>query len=301
MRTAPTYKPHARAFEQQRGQLYAIAYRMLGALSEAEDVLQDAWVKWQAVDLQRVDTPAAYLTSIVSRLCIDRQRRARVEKLIYTGPWLPEPASDAFTDQLEATPFGNPEGNARQAESISMAFLVVLQALGPMERAVFILKEAFDTDHSEIAETLDITVAHSRQLLRRARIKIAGAEVIDAPQQQTQALFEQFLTAAATGDMDALHELMTDDIVAYSDGGGRASAALIPLHGKTRVATVLLHLMKNQPVPLTPSFVKANGGLCLVLKAGDEIHSSHSIRIKGNKVAGIYSTRNPEKLRYLSS
>ena len=294
-----SYQPHARLFEAERQRLYALAYRMLGSLSEAEDVMQDAYVKWQRTDLKPIKTPAAYLTTIVSRLCIDVMRRSRAARVIYPGPWLPEPVSDEMTEPFCPSAFGDPEGNTRQAESISMAFLCLLETLGPLERAVFILKEAFDSEHIAIADTLEITPAHSRQLLRRARGKVKASDIDNAEKGESQQLMEQFLIAAGTGNLEALHELMSDDITAFSDGGGRASAALIPLVGKARVTTVLLHLVNKQEATLAPEFKAANGDIALVLWEGDAIHSSHTLEIRAHKIYRIFSTRNPDKLRFL--
>ncbi|MFT7219818.1 MAG: RNA polymerase sigma-70 factor (ECF subfamily) [Candidatus Azotimanducaceae bacterium] len=244
-------------------------------------------------------TPATYLTTIVARLCIDVMRKSRPARVIYPGPWLPEPLSPEMTEPFCPSAFGEPEGNTRQAESISMAFLCLLETLSPLERAVFILKEAFDSEHTAIAEALEITPAHSRQTLRRAKGKIKTSDIDCPGKGETQRLMEQFMIAAATGNLEALHELMSEDITALSDGGRRASAALLPLRGKERVTTVFLFLMKKQTAPLVPAVKAANGNIALVLWQDDIIHSSHTLEIRAHEIYRVFSTRNPDKLHYL--
>lgn len=274
--------------------LYGIAYRMLGSFSDAEDAVQDAWFRWRDVDIKKVSSPRAYLASTVSRLCIDQHRRRKTERLLYTGPWLPEPIDEETVDLIS-----EPEANLEVAESVSMAFLLLLQNLPPLERAVFILKECFDLGHDEISAMLDIRTAYSRQLLRRARTKLEKANSEPSEESDVKTIVESFYKAAQTGNLTQLQELMTDDIVVYSDGGGRVSAAIIPLEGKERVTTVLLHLMKKQDEPIEASWQSINGATTLVFKTSNGIHSTHSVDIKDGKVHRIYTMRNPEKLGYI--
>lgn len=285
---------HTEQFIEQQNMLYGIAYRMLGSFSDAEDIVQDAWLRWQKVPPAKVTSPKAYLASTVSRLCIDQQRRARFEQLTYPGPWLPEPVDEEITNILT-----NTEANVDQAQQISMGFVRMLRQLPPVERAVFILKEAFDLPHDQIAAVLDIRIAHSRQLLRRAKTKLTLEDGSDVQMDHVEDLFEQFLKAAETGDLDGLQALMTEDIIAYSDGGGKATAAIIPLVGKDRVCTVLMHLMGKLPGTVRMSFETINGAPALVMREDETIHSCHCVTTKNGRVHRLYSMRNPEKLGYL--
>ncbi len=287
---------HAKHFEEHRGLMYSIAYRMLGNYSEAEDAVQDAYVRWRKVNLKQVESPAAYLASTVSRLCIDKQRRQKVDRMLYKGPWLPEPLDDEYV-----TDVNDPEYVNEKAESISIAFMLLLENLAPLERAVFILRESFDLPHDQIAEMLDIKPAHSRQLFRRAKAKFDQNEVPDeAIADDPIPLMEKFIAAATTGNLDELHALMTDDIIAYSDGGGRASAAIIPLVGKDRVSTVLMHLLRKEQDALHMDWQTINGEPALVFSDASGIHSVHSVQVKGGKLHRVYTMRNPDKLRHVS-
>lgn len=286
---------HAKHFEEHRSLMYGIAYRMLGSFAEAEDAVQDAFVRWRNVNLKEVDSPAAYLASTVSRLCIDRQRRQKVERMLYKGPWLPEPLDDEYASQVNDPEFVN-----EKAESISMAFMLLLENLAPLERAVFILREPFDLPHDQIADMLDIKAAYSRQLFRRAKNKIDVDRPVPEPPNDPTPLMEKFIAAAMSGNLEELHELMTDDIVAYSDGGGRAVAAIIPLVGKERVSTVLLHLLKKETEPLQYDWRGINGEPALVFSNSAGIHSVHSVSVKDGKLHRIYTMRNPDKLRHVA-
>ena len=272
--------------------MQAIAYRMLGSFSDAEELVQDAYLRWHRIKLGQVNSPSAYLSRIIWRLCIDRARRRKIEKCNYVGPWLPEPVNAQIASRIS-----DPGLVHEQADSINMAFMVLLEKLNPLERAVFILREAFDTEHQRIAEILAIKAAHSRQLYRRATNKVAmekrhihGDHV---------GLIQEFLEAAQTGNLDRLNRLMTDDIVAYSDGGGRASAAIIPLVGRDRVLTVLLHLLRNQDEPLTYHFEEINSEPGLIIRAKQGIHSTHCIALDAGKIHRMYTIRNPNKLTYV--
>ncbi len=290
-----TTSSHAHLFEAERPRLFGIAYRMLGAVSDAEDIVQDSYLRWQKVDLDTVNSTQAYLTSMVSRQCIDRLRQAKVERLLYKGPWLPEPIS-------EQDSASDPEASRSQAEYISMGFLLLLENLPPLERAVFILREAFDLSHEQIASMLDLSAANSRQLLRRAKQHLDSAdhETSALEHSELEPILSRFIEAATTGNLDALHDLMTDDIVAYSDGGGKVSAAIIPLEGKERVGTVLTHLLSNLDPGITTEWTAINGEPALVMREGEHIHSTHNVELKNGKIHRIYTMRNPDKLKYLT-
>lgn len=291
-------KPHARLFEQNRDFMYAVAYRMLGSMSDAEDIVQDAWFRWRSIPVNEIDSPRAWLATAVSRLCIDRQRKRKIEKLNYLGPWLPEPIT---TEPEEVG--GDPEQHATIAENISIALLFMLEQLTPLERAVFILRECFDFAHEEIAAMLDIKAAYSRQLLRRARESLGdvpdrSTEVHD---EETEAIMQRFAKALAAQDLDALRELLSDDIIAYSDGGGRVRAAIIPLVGFDKVTTVFLHLMKRGKIPTEARTQWVNGRRARVSYTEDGLDSVTTIEVAGGKIRRIYTIRNPDKLAYIEN
>lgn len=276
--------PKARLFDEQYARLTAIAYRMLGSVSDSEDVVQEAWLRFSRVTLDLVDNVEAYLAAMVSRLCIDRLRRRRIEKLNYTGYWLPEPVptEDSPADAIDVV------------ESVSMALMVVLEHLNPMERAVFILKEAFDYAHEDIAVLLGINVAHSRQLLRRAKSRIGVPE--RAPgRDELEPLVTAFFEAARSGDTVTLSRVLADDCIAYSDGGGRASAALIPLVGRDRVITVFSHLLRKAGnVRLEWRRVNNEWAVCAIEQGA--VTSVTTFEVRDGKVWRSYTIRNPDKL-----
>ena len=290
-------KPQSRLFEENRGRMYGIAYRMLGSMSDAEDIVQDAWFRWRDVDIGNLASPGAWLTTVVSRLCVDRQRRRKIEKLNYTGPWLPEPVADDM-------PLGpGPEYEMARLEGVSMGFLFLLEKLTPLERAVFVLRESFDLAHDDIAAMLDITAANSRQLLRRAKSRLGGMADAraTASDDSTREMMEQFVNALVAADMEKLRDLLAEDIVTYSDGGGKVTAAIIPLVGFKRVTTVLLHLAKRGAVPGNYEWRFVNGDWALLVRnENGELQSMMTMQLAGGRIRRIFIVRNPSKLRYLS-
>ncbi len=285
-------KPHLRIFEQQSDLLFGIAYRMLGSASDAEDVLQEAYLKWSVTRLRDIDNPEAFLTSIVSRLCIDKLRKRKIEKLNYIGPWLPEPVP---VDD-------DPEANLARYETINMAFLVMLESLNPLERAVFILKEAFDLSHNSIADRLQISACYSRQLVRRARQRVKPANI---PESNIEAkpLVEAFFEALESGETSALHQLLREDVTAYTDGGGRVSAAVIPLRGKDMVIQVFSHLAKKNAGQLSITWANVNGQWGVIFYEASSsfpakrIDSVITFELDSGKISNIFVMRNPDKLK----
>lgn len=282
--------PHHKAFENNRDLMYALAYRMLGSISDAEDVVQDAFFRWRGVDLSRVDSPRAYLSTVVSRLCVDRQRRRKIEKLNYIGPWLPEPVD---------TGEPGPAERSEVAESISFAFLHLLETLNPLERAVFILRESFDLPHDSVASMLDIEPAYSRQLLRRAKAKLGDFRNAAAqePGEEVRRLLATFAEATASGDLDKLREVLADDVVSLSDGGGRVTAALIPLYGFDRVTRVLIHVTRKNLGNVAREWRHINGNWGLVSRGDDGVHSVTTVAIENGRITTLFVVRNPAKLR----
>jgi len=295
-------------FEALRPYLFAIAYRMLGRASEAEDVVQDAWVRYQTAAPPALDSLKAYLTTIVTRLCLDRLKAARTTREQYVGPWLPEPIlTDGPTD---------PEQLMARYESITMGFLVLLETLTPPERAVFLLREVFDYDYDAIATMLDTTPANCRQLLSRAKSRIAegrpraerhnpraGADPRVGPYDETpRRLIEAFVHAMERGDPGELAAMLTDDVEFWADGGGKVAAAGRPLFGRDSVMKLLLGLRRTAAslgVSMSSDVSLVNGEPAIVVRVGPRIDSVYVCSIADGRVAAIHAVRNPDKLEYL--
>ncbi len=282
--------PFDEEFEANRSRLIGISYRMLGAMTEAEDILQDAYIRWSArcqeQGLESISNIEGFLTSIVTRLCLDRLRRRKVEKAAYVGPWLPEPIAQEQDVEQELS----------QWQSVQTALLVLLESLPPRQRAVFTLAEVFDYSHQEIAELLGVSPANSRQLLSRAKRDIADQNIPQAAMSHHEPVFEQFYAALAGGDVDTLGTLLCEDVVAYSDGGGKATAAIIPLEGIDRVVTVFGHVIRKQQGHASWRWQSVNGQLGLVMRERDQVTSVTTFALKDDKIFRIYVMRNPDKL-----
>src|SRR5438128_7538885 len=220
-------------FDQYRSLLFSIAYRMLGSVADAEDMLQEAFIRWQQSREQVIDSPRAFLVTIISRLCTNHLQSARVKREEYVGQWLPEPiVTDAASD---------PFGIIKVDESLSMAFLVLLERLTPIERAVFLLREVFEYEYSEIAAVLAQSEANCRQILSRAKQHVRAMRPrFEISQQAKSDLLERFLEATSRGDMDGLVALLAGDVVLHSDGGGKALAVPKLVHGSDKVARGIL-------------------------------------------------------------
>jgi len=280
-------------FRIERDRLFAIAYRMLGSVTEAEDVVQEAFARYGRLDRSNVREPQAFLTTMVTRLAIDHLKAARTQREHYTGAWLPEPL---LSDE---------RGVAEQAEladSISMAFLVLLESLSPVERAVFLLREAFEYDYDAIAPIVDRTPEHCRQIALRARRQVdARRPRFEASKAQRDELASRFFAAAREGDPDALLELLSADSVLYGDGGGRAPAAPQPVHGRERVARVVLGLARTAAmVGVRDELVTVNGQPGARFTAPDgSLINIVALDIADGQVQAVRSVVNPDKLRHL--
>ena len=283
-------------FEPHRSLLFGIAYRMLGVVADAEDVLQDAWLRWQAVDRDAVRSVQAYLVTLTTRLCIDANRSARARREVYVGPWLPEPVPSG---RLTAT--ASPEQTVIAAESISYATMILLERLGPVERAVFLLRDVFDYDYREIAPIVGKTEAACRQVLHRARQHLRENE----PRQQTSydaclALTAGLLAATANGNLDGLLALLHDDATLISDGGGKAAAALKPIHGADRVARLMLGIARKSPIA-SLQMIELNGAPAVVFSvAADPTPSIMMFEERDGKVTRAFVVRNPDKQNALA-
>jgi RNA polymerase sigma-70 factor, ECF subfamily len=277
-------------FDQNRTLLFSISYRMMGSVMEAEDAVQEAYLRWQQASEDEVRSPSAYLSAIVTRLCIDRLRSASVRREQYVGPWLPEPVLGE-----QAREIGD---RAELEDTLSMAFLVLLESLTPVERAVFLLREVFDYEYAEIASLVGEGEANCRQISRRARQAVAARRPrFESSPEQEGRLMEGFLEASLAGDMEALLALLSDDVTLYSDGGGKARAALNPIYGADNVARFLTTIRSDIPPDFTVRLTRVNGRAGLVGYFGDgSVQSVTSIEVDEGSITAIRLVVNPEKL-----
>ncbi|UFU06442.1 RNA polymerase sigma-70 factor [Ruania halotolerans] len=276
-------------FLQHRSLLFTVAYEMLGSAADAEDVVQETWLRWDTVDpgaRAQVRDPRAYLVRVVTRQALNRMRTISRTREDYVGEWLPEPllTSPDVAEDVEL------------AESISIAMLTVLETLGPLERAVFVLREVFAMPHAEIAEALGKTPAAVRQIARRARAHVDARrpQVQPDPSGQRE-LLSRSVAAMREGDAEALVELLAPDVVMITDGGGIASAAKAPVRGATQVARFLLGLARIAP-GFTARWATVNGGPALVFQAEAHEPTVLTAAVHEGLITGLYAMRNPEKL-----
>jgi len=278
-------------FNQHRPLLFSIAYRMLGSIMDAEDILQEAFLRWSGATWEQVQSPKAYLSAIVTRLAIDQLRSAKVKREVYVGEWLPEPLlGDYGAITLNDT--------TEMADSLSIAFLVLLESLSPVERAVFLLREIFDYEYSEIALIVDKSEASCRQMLHRARQHLASRRPRFAvASQQREQLTRQFMQTCANGDMQGLLNLLTEDIVLKSDGGGKVNAARNPIYGSEKVARFMLGIMSKAPQDFRARLAQVNGQLNIITYLGQTIQSVVELDIADGRIQAIHIILNPDKLQ----
>lgn len=281
-------------FEEHRDLLFAVAYRMLGTASDAEDVVQDAWLRWSAADRSDVTEPAAYLVRIVTNLAVDRLRSARARRESYVGPWLPEPL-------LTTT---DPGEDVDMAESVSMAMLVVLETLSPLERAVFVLREVFGYSNAEIAEVLDRSEASVRQLAHRAREHVqARRPRFQSSREERRLATTRFIDATVGGDINALMEVLAPDVTLWTDGGGKVRAALRSIIGADKVGRWLMVVTRRpyvgvEPKDMTYEFIELNGVPGIVINGPDGPISALTVDVDdAGQVTAIHLVANPDKLR----
>jgi RNA polymerase sigma-70 factor (ECF subfamily) len=277
-------------FDLHRPLLFSIAYRMLGSVMDAEDIVQEAFVRWQQASEAEVRSPKAYLSAIVTRLCIDQLRSARAQREEYVGPWLPEPLPSERTPGVAHT--------AVLEESLSMAFLVLLESLTPTERAVFLLREVFDYDYDEISHLVGKSEANCRQIAHRARGYVAARRPrFERSPEQEERLTGSFLEACMGGDMEGLLELLAEDIVLWSDGGGKARAALKPIRGSDRVARFFMGILGKVPPGLVVRRTRVNGQPSIIgYYADGQPQSVTTLDIAEERIRAIHILVNPEKL-----
>jgi RNA polymerase sigma-70 factor, ECF subfamily len=286
----PTLPGADEQFEEQRSLLFGIAYRMLGSVMDAEDAVQEAYLRWQASDRSEVESPRAYLSTIVTRYCIDQLRSARARREEYVGPWLPEPLVQGegpdVAEQVEL------------AESLSMAFLVLLERLSPVERAVFLLSEVFGYEYAEIARIVERSEANCRQIAHRARQHVRERRPrFDPGSEEQQQLTAQFLQACASGDLSGLMATLAEGVTLWSDGGGKVAAAPRPIQGADRVARFLLGILAKTPPGGVATGVLVNGEPGLITYMEGRPNAVAVLEIAEGRIQGIRIVVNPDKLQ----
>jgi RNA polymerase sigma-70 factor (ECF subfamily) len=279
-------------FEQHRRHLFGVAYRMLGSVSEAEDVVQDTWLRWCSAS-EEVRSPRSYLTTVATRLAIDRLRSAQRRREEYVGPWLPEPL---VTDD-------DPAATAELADSLSVAFLLLLERLNPVERAVLLLHDVFGYDYDEVAGIVERTPANCRQIASRARGHLTGERPVrprPAPEDEQRLAFA-FAAAAGSGDLAALEGLLAEDVVLWSDGGAARRAARRPVVGRDRVARFVANVAQRVPVEGTFEYVHLNGEPAVIVRNEARPVMTMAVEVGDGAIRAIHTVINPDKLRHLAA
>jgi RNA polymerase sigma-70 factor (ECF subfamily) len=283
---------HTALFSQNRNYLFAVAYRMLGTVMDAEDILQEAFLRWRGVDIASVESARAYLTTIVTRLSLDFLASARVRREEYVGPWLPEPL---LTDEG-----ADVEKSVELAESISMAFLVLLESLSPVERAVFLLREVFAYDYPEVARIVEKSEENCRQIVRRAKERVAAGRPRFTPdREQGNRLLDRFVTACVQGDLAGLESVLAADITLWSDGGGKVNAARLPIHGADKVARFLLGVLRKAPADYAVRPAWINGAPGLIVYVAGHAASIYTFDGADDRIQAIRIVVNPDKLGHI--
>ena len=281
-------------FEALRPRLLGVAYRILGSMADAEDVLQDAWMRWSRTDASTVANPEAYLVTVVGRRATDLLRAAKRRRESYTGPWLPEPVGN------EPDPALDPAAAAELADSLSMALLVVLETLSPLERAAFVLREVFDRPYPEVAATLGRSEQAVRQLVHRARGRVDDGHARFRADVATHAqVVSRFLAACQGADLETLLAVLAPDVVIISDGGGQAQAPRRPVAGRDKVARLLMGFNGRAPEGLTFGLEYFNGALGIVARVDGAPIAAMAVAVAGGTVQSLQLIANPEKLAFL--
>lgn len=280
------------AFERHRTRLFGIAYRMLGSVQDAEDLVQEAYLRWHEADVSAVRSPEPWLTAVITRLSIDRLRRAATERKAYIGTWLPEPIGD---DGRFAT-----DRESEIASDLSMAFLALLERLAPDERAAFLLRDVFDAGYAEIARALERSEAAARQVVHRARERVQR----DRPRfpiapHARERLLDRFLDALRADDQENVLALMSSDVTFTSDGGGKVSAARRALIGRPRIARMLTVMERKYRSYWTHRVATVNGEPAIITTSGGRVVSTTSVQIDAERIVAFYRMLNPDKLRHI--
>ena len=275
-------------FAAQRRRLFGIAYRMLGTVADAEDIVQETWIRWQNTDRTRVENPSEFLATITTRLAITVLQSSRTRRETYIGPWLPEPVNTE----------DDPALGAERTDALGFAILLTLERLTPAERAAYILREAFDYPYPRIAEVISSSVVGARQLVSRARAHMASARRADVEPSHQRRLLELFLVAAQKGDAEELERLFADDVVSYTDGNGVKLAATIPVVGRTRVAKFVAAFASHFWAGKTVERVQVNGQPAVALKEHGTVTTVVTVTASEDGIRQLLWVMSPEKLEH---
>ncbi len=279
-------------FENYRGLLFSIAYRMTGSAADAEDLVQDAYVRFASTDRDVVRDVKAFLVTVLTRLALDKLKSAQTKRETYIGPWLPEPVLTGIE--------GDPYAKATRDEQIELALLRTLERLTAQERAVLLLHEVLEHDHNEIAELLGITAASSRQLLHRAKERVAeNRRRFTPPPDAQRQLIERFMNALVSGDANALREVLARDVVAVADGGGKTFASKRPVSGVDAVARLFLGVVQKFGAGVVASIEEVNGAPAIIGRRNGELLSIWAFEFEEDRIVGIMSLVNPDKLAFV--
>jgi RNA polymerase sigma-70 factor (ECF subfamily) len=281
-------------FEAERSHLRGLAYRMLGSLAEAEDAVQEAYLRWHATDRSKVESPRAFLSTVVTRICLDQLKSARARRESYVGPWLPEPVLDAAALAAETA--------SEYAHDLSVALMLTLERLSPLERAAFLLHDVFDVDFAGVAVALSRSEAACRQLAARARAHVRSARPRFTPSaEEGERLAAAFRQAAGSGDTGAMARLLAADAVLYSDGGGKRPAALNPIYGADKIARFFAGVLRKERADRWRMRVARINGLAgFVFADAEGAIRTIAFDVAAGRIAAIYSVVNPEKLRHVA-
>jgi RNA polymerase sigma-70 factor (TIGR02957 family) len=278
-------------FEAYRALLFTIAYRMTGSAADAEDLVQDAYVRYASADTEVVRDVKAFLVTILTRLALDRLKSAQKQREEYIGPWLPEPVFTGID--------GDPYARATRDEKVELALLRALERLSPQERAVLLFYEVLDHDHNEISELLGITPAASRQILHRAKERVAAdKQRFTPPPDQQRRLIETFIGAVANGDVATLRSVLAADVVSLADGGGKSIAAKRPVVGIDAVTRLLIGLITKYGEGVVPSIEEVNGAPAVVTRKDGAMTSILTFVFDGERIVELFSIVNPDKLAF---
>ncbi|MEU8001659.1 RNA polymerase sigma-70 factor [Catellatospora sp. NPDC049111] len=289
--SAAALEEAASVFASLRPRLFGIAYRMLGSAAEAEDIVQEAWLRWQAYDRDTVRDPGAFLATTTTRLAINAAQSARARRETYIGPWLPEPVDTS----------ADPALGAEQGEALEMAMLVLMEKLTPTERAAYVLREAFSYPYRQIADIVQATEDSARQLVSRARKRVADSPRESVRPAEQRPLLSAFLTAARTGDFAALEELLASDVVSYSDSGGAVRAARIPVVGRTTVAKFIVAFAPHFWTGAEFTWIEANGGPAVLISRDGVSVALAAIHATPEGIDQVMWVMNPAKLARIST
>lgn len=288
MRAITLAMADAHTFEEHRKHVFGVAYRMLGSVADADDIVQESWLRFAKA---APDNPRAWLTTVATRLSIDRLREQKARREEYVGPWLPEPI---LTQQEDSA-----DQKGMLAESLTLAFLAMLERLSETERAVFLLREVFNYDYADIASIVERNEANCRQILCRAKERLGKPPRHEPDARMTQDMLARLITALQNGDAKGLLALLSDDVVLVSDGGGKVSAALRPLTGHDAVSRFLLGISRHAPPDTRVEFRQANGQPAMLLFGSGTLMALCTLELENGRIAGLRFVRNPDKLRHL--